>query len=303
MPWLILSLFPLFLVTAAAAEFSHPPFVYHITHSDSSLISHLDQNLRNWLPDAEFKLKSRLPGKVKVYLTLSEAEFHRLTLGRAPRWAGGMAYPKSSYVVVKAPLFFGQGVPLEVLVKHEITHILLHKASQGEYLPRWFEEGLCAVMSGEWRSDSQRRLNLAVMGDGLIALPRIDEVLRFSAPDADLAYAEAGLAVKLYIEWFGWTGVQALLGELKSETPFEEAFIKATGLPYEEWQIDFLDYLRHNYRWGMFYSIDDLVWLFILLLAILAVMVTYIRRRRQLKKWEEDEEASDWEDEYKSIKP
>ncbi|MFH0765549.1 MAG: hypothetical protein V2A61_03925, partial [Calditrichota bacterium] len=287
----------------SAGEFYISPFIYHINSSDSSLVIKLDQDIRNWLPEAESNLKARLPDRVNVFLTLSEAEFHRLTRGRAPRWAGGIAYPERSRVVVKAPLFFGQGVPLEVLVKHELTHILLHQASGGEYLPRWWEEGFCAVLSGEWRSGSQRRLNLAVMADRLIALPRIDDVLGFSAPDADLAYAEASLAAKLYIEWFGWNGTQRLLTEIKSGTFFEEAFAKVSGLQYEEFQIDFLDYLRHTYRWGVFYSVDDLIWIFILLLAILAVLVSYIRSRRQLKRWEEDEETSDWEDDYTSIKP
>jgi len=285
-----------------ALIYRRPPFVYRYAGNDTSVVMQLDRKLRERLPAIEDALGVELKHTVRIDLTLSREQFYRLTRGRVPNWAGGVAFPREWRVIVKAPVFFGRGVPLEVLTAHEITHILLHQVVADEYLPRWFEEGVCITLSGEQRSGSLRLVFRAVLADRLIPLPRVDDVLRFSAQDAELAYAEAGIAVRLMVDYFSWYNIRRMLAKIRDGTDFEDAFEAATGYNYEDWQIEWFSYMRRKFRWGFLFDIDYIIWMLILLLAAAAVVITFIRKKMQLKRWRE-EESEDYRDDVESIHP
>jgi len=277
-----------------AGTYHYPPFVYYYNGVDGDkVIDDLDKKLKVQLPKLETALGIKLKRTAHIYLTQTREEFNRLTRGRAPRWAGGIAYPQQWKIVVKAPHFFGQGVPLEVLTIHEIIHLLLHKAAAHNYIPRWFDEGFAVLLSGEARTGSLARLGRAAAARRLMGLPRVDNVLRFSSPDADLAYAEARSAAAYLIDRFGWTAVRDLLKYVRQDRDFEEAFFLSIGVDYEVFQVEWIEYAENRYRWVMLLEIDNMIWIGIVLLASVAVIAVYFRRRRQLKKWTEEEEDED----------
>ncbi len=271
--------------------YHRPPFHYYYQGKDVELLERLDRDLRRKLSEIESALGTDLTSPVRVDLTLTREEFNRLTRGRVPHWAGGVAYPERWRVVIKAPLFFGQGVPLKVLAAHEVAHLLIHKAAGYNHLPRWMDEGLAQVLAGESRHGSLRRISRAAAGDRLMGLPRVDMVLGFSAPEADLAYAEARSAVARLVNQFGWEGVRRILTGVRQDLEFSDAFHKATGVEYEAWQVEWIEYASAHYRWVALLEIDNLIWIFIVLLAATAVTAAYIRRRRQFRRWREEEES------------
>ena len=71
-------------------------------------MDHLDSELRSIVPSIETSLGVGLPRSVQIVLTLTREQFEQMTEGRVPHWAGGVAYPRRGYIIVKAPLFFGQ---------------------------------------------------------------------------------------------------------------------------------------------------------------------------------------------------
>ncbi len=222
-------------------------------------------------------------------------QFIKATRGTVPSWAGGVAYPSKNTIIVKDPLYFGRGVPVEILSAHELTHLLLHKAKGENYLPRWLEEGICIYLSGESRVGSKANLGRAAAADRLMGLPRVDRVLAFSSQQADLAYSESESATRYFIDRFEWRAMRDLLKYVKTGKEFEEAFYLATGLGYEDFQIEWMDYARDRYRWVFLLEIESLIWMAIVVLFIAAMIAVFIRRRIQMRKWqdEEDEEAAE----------
>lgn len=275
--------------------FHLPPFIYDYDGLDSDkVISQLDANLRQRLPEVEAKLDVTLPPRVRIYLTLTREEFYRKTRGRVPGWAGGVAVASQNLIIVKAPLFFGQGVPLEVLTMHELVHILLHKATEGRYIPQWLNEGLAQVLAGESRHGSLTVISRAAFADRLMGLPRVDNVLSFSSPDASLAYTEARSATAWFVDRFGWLAVRTLIANVRADLDFDEAFFRATGVGYEAFQIEWMKYARNHYKLWILLEVDSLIWYLILVLAVLAIITTFIRRKRQLRKMtDEDDEEDD----------
>lgn len=298
----------LFSVASAADEtyrsIIKPPFRYVFAGRDETLVTDLDRNLRRTVPTMETALGAKLDGTVTVQLTLTEDEFNRLTGGRVPGWAGGVAYPERNTVVIKAPLWFGHGVSVEALTAHEIAHLLLRRAvGLDAELPRWLDEGLASVLAGETRQHSLSLLTRAAGADRLMGLPRVDWVLGFSRPDAELAYAEARSATQRFVDQFGWEGVRRLLQTLKSGADFAEVFQQVTGYEYEYWQVDWLEYARAKYRGWVWLQVDDLVWIGIMLLTGVGAVSVYLRNRKQLRRWREEEGDEDELDEGGPIQP
>lgn len=293
---IVISLLLLINNIALCSVYNHPPFQYRYNGRDNKLIERLDVDLRNRLKYIEGHLNVKLEGPISIYLTLSLAEFNEITRGRVPRWAGGVALPHQHRIVIKTPLFFGQGVPVEVLATHELSHILIHQIVGDNYLPRWLEEGLCQTLAGEARSGSMARLGRAAAADRLMGLPRVDYVLGFSRPDADLAYVESRYAAAKLIDQFDWVAIVDLLRKVGRDVEFEKAFFLATGIDYEVWQVEWLDYARKKYSLAILLELDNLVWVVILLLGALAITVTFIRRRIQFRRWlaEEEDDGDDF---------
>jgi len=277
------------------SRFVRPPFVFYYSGADSQqVIPSLESALKARLPALEEALGVRMPVPAHIYVTLSRSEFYQYTRGGVPNWAGGIAYPQRKLIVVKHPLFFGQGVPLETLTAHEITHLLTHRATRDNYLPRWLDEGLSVVLSGENRAGSFARLGRAALADRLIGLPRVDQVLRLSSPEADLAYSEAQSAAAYLIDRHRMPAVRDLLRRVGEGQDFDEAFYLATGVGYEAWQVEWMQYARLRYRWFALMDLDNLIWIVILLLVLIAGTTVWIRRRRQMKQLERMEEE-DWQ--------
>lgn len=273
-----------------AKSYFIPPYEYHFTGQDERIVHDLDAELRKIVPPIEQKLGVRLAKRVRIDLTLSREQFQQKTRGSVPNWAGGVANPSQNWIVVKAPLFFGQGVPLEVLTAHEISHLLVYEAAGDDYVPRWFNEGLCQILAGESRSGSLARLSRAAASDRLIGLPRVDQVLSFNSQMADLAYAEAHSAADRFVDQYGWETVRSLLTGVRNGKDFENAFEDATGVNYEVWQVEWMDFARERYRFWALLDIDNLIWMTVVMIGIFGMTLAYIRQRRQLKRLMEEED-------------
>lgn len=275
------------------------PFIYYFTETTPvNSVEKLDQKIREYLPEIEHKLNTKLEAYAHIYLAQTKSEFYQVTRGTVPRWAGGVATPGENKIVVKSPQFFGQGVPLETLTLHEITHLLVHQATDGNYIPRWLNEGLCVVLSGEARTGSLARLGRAAAAKRLMGLPRVDDVLRFSAHDADLACAESRSAAEYLVDRFEWQAVRDLLSYVKDGMEFDEAFYLSTGVGYETWQVEWIEYAEQRYLWVMFLDIDNMIWILIVLFGVVVMTFVFVRQRMQIRKMkdEEDEYGDQWED-------
>ncbi|NQT34434.1 hypothetical protein HQ587_04520 [bacterium] len=276
-----------------AKLYNRHPFYYRYYGKDEKLIDRLDERLRKKLENIESCLNYNLESSVHIYLTMTLEDFQQMTRGRIPKWAGGVAFPRRHTVVLKMPFFFGQGVPLEVLAAHELTHIVIHGIVGDNYLPRWLEEGLCQVISGESRTGSLARLGRAAFSDRLMGLPRVDDVLSFSEPRANLAYAESRSAAAKLIDQYGWISITRLLTEVGKGREFETIFLEVFEVEYEYWQVEWIEYARKKYSYAVLLDVNNLIWILILMLGMAAMMTAFIRRRYQFRKLSEEEGDQD----------
>ncbi|HEY1907866.1 MAG TPA: hypothetical protein VGG91_17590 [Myxococcaceae bacterium] len=115
---------------------------------------------------------------------------------------------------------------------HEYAHALLHRATAGNSVPTWLNEGLAEV--ARYRGDTgptalckadTHSWRLRVLEGGFQGL---------NSNAAFYAYLESRHAVERLIGRFGERGVRAVLAEVSRGAPFAVAFEKALGVEYGE---------------------------------------------------------------------
>ena len=197
--------------------------------------------------------------------------------------------PERNLIVIKSPDHFAVGKSLDELLGHELGHLILNKASHGLWLPRWFEEGFCQLISGEWRLAQDFLITKAVWGSGLIPLTALESVNNYGGAKAALAYAQSYLAVSAMVRDFGIAVLPDFLERYRENKNFYNAFFQATGYDYMEWIGEWQRKTAERYRL-LVYLFDPAVLLpLIAVLFIILYLAKTYQVRKKKKKWEFEE--------------
>ena len=195
----------------------------------------------------------------------------------APSWVSGYALGALDTVVL-----FPDRVPsypdgtLRALLHHEVTHILVWRASRGGELPRWFNEGVAAVAAREWGLEDRARTVLAVIGHAPESTVALDAAfLRGSAATAR-AYALSAALVRTIQRRFGADAPARIIRGVGDGERFDEAFLRVTGTTPDAVARQFFSRELFWSTWVPFLTSSGALWMGITLLALYA-----IRRRRQ----------------------
>ncbi len=226
---------------------------------------------------------------IRVILADRRSEFDKLTKNTIPEWSRGVTRPDIHLIIlltdqIKQNEFFS-------VVRHELVHAWMGSLYPGIQTPRWFDEGMAVLLSGERVSDNTTIISRAVLTGSLFSLDDVSQVLKFGRTKARLAYAESYTAMRFFVKYFGWKKFPVLFATLKQTRSFKKAVEAATGLSLYEFEDTFLDYAKKNYRWQFLFDIDLYLWL--ALPVFVAVSFWWIKRRnrKRVDAWQEPPEA------------
>jgi len=205
-------------------------------------------------------------------------------------WVAGFALDASDLVVLfpaRSP-----GYPhdtFEDVLRHEVAHVLIRRASGGQPVPRWFNEGLAMAAEHAWRFEDQTQLLYQLVLGPRISLRELDRLFGGDRSDQTRAYALAGAFVRDAFKRHGSPVAGEILIRVRRGAPFDLAFADVTGLTPAGAESEFWQGQRIWSTWVPIITSSATLWTAVTLLAILA-----IRRRRQKnaeieKQWEEEE--------------
>ena len=144
-----------------------------------------------------------------------------------PGWVGGLYDGK---LRVPTQGVMGHQRDFKNKLAHEYTHAILHHATQGAWVPAWFNEGLAMVAENKVAEDST---TLACSWGHRAALKDLDRsFVGFNTGQARRAYPTARHAVERLLERHRDTGLQSLVQNLQSHESFPVAFEHAMGESY-----------------------------------------------------------------------
>lgn len=178
------------------------------------------------------------PAENIIVILYTQKEFTDIT--EAPSWAGALNDGK-----LRIPMG-GVGAmnsELQRVLKHELTHSFVNSLGGGR-CPTWLNEGLAQAM--EPRSSGQYGPQLAQLFQQKKEIPF--EILehsftRFSALQAEVAYAESLSAVDYLRDRYGMGEIVRMMRNIGSGETVEEALKRSTGQDYDGFQQRVGEYL------------------------------------------------------------
>lgn len=202
-----------------------------------------------------------------------------------PRWAAGVAHSESGEIVIAHHAPDGSLSDLDSLLRHEMAHVALYRATGGEPLPRWFHEGVAESFGNEVDLMRSQILAGAVYGPGVPGLDKLEENFHGIDPiAATVSYAAARDFIN-HVRGRDDDGsdMRQLLAELRKGTNFDAAWIKAFGRSLGELDSEWRTGLSGRFVWFPVISSGGLPFAALSPLIVIAA----VRRRRQLNAgWE-----------------
>lgn len=212
----------------------------------------------------------------------------------APRWASAFTVPERSLIVIfphRAPAYPDRN--LEMVLRHELMHVLVYRAAAGQEVPRWFNEGLAAVAAREWSIEDRARSAVALIGRGPHTVHALEAAFQGDAAAVARAYALSAAITRSLIRRHGPDAPPRILVQVGQGVPFRTAFRQITGSSVGAELDHFFGAEAFWFTWVPFLTSTGMLWTGITLLALFAVRR---RRRRNAElhaKWDLEEELAE----------
>ena len=207
------------------------PHLHVVAHPDDQGVARrLLQRGEAALPRLANALGVGAGGDITVYIAPDDATFEAMQPGPTPPWADGLAWPGRGLIYLHAPRArIGTDEPVEVVLEHELVHILLGRAFAPRPVPSWLQEGAAQVLAGQLRLEQTDDLALGLLGGSAVPLSELTRGFPADPARARVAYAESALFVAYLRQAAGADGLRALIGRMARGESVDEAIVAVTG--------------------------------------------------------------------------
>ncbi|MCY4658835.1 MAG: hypothetical protein OXF93_03350 [Acidobacteria bacterium] len=227
------------------------------------------------------------PGnRIRVALVPEETRVAR----DAPPWVAAFADPDNDLIV----LFPGRigSYPhdtLELVLHHEVAHILAARAAGGGRLPRWFNEGVASVAERSWGIGNRSRFLWATLVAGQPTVTALEGLFYEGERDAARAYVISHALVRDLLRRHGAGVVSRILAGVADGVPFDYAFADATGTTVRGAARIFWRTSGGWEEWITFVASPFTLWTMIATLSLAAIWRHRRRRAERRRLWEAEE--------------
>lgn len=226
--------------------------------ADLALAPLLAKAFGSSLPKIEAELGGRLPRPLRIDVVrdlFSLSAVSGLPL-EAAETTGTVAIAKFGRVTFLSPRAIAGGFPWEDTVAHEITHLVISKASY-DRAPLWLQEGVAKREETRYRAprpfdrtpDPGRVAWLAQLAGTSVGLDRLGPSIAMlsSGDQARTAFAEVASFLDFWIERNGPLALRALFLELRTAPDDDAALRGVSGLSLAEWQVLYRRWLEERF--------------------------------------------------------
>lgn len=205
------------------------------------------------------------------------------------------AVPEKDLIVIDYSKMNIHPFNLEITLKHELCHLLIHHHIKGHILPRWLDEGIC-----QWASDGigdiimdQKRslLNKAAFRGRFIRLSSLKEGFPDEKETLLLAYEESKSFIAYLIGRFGREGILQVLAFMKKGENVDTALLSTFSIPLGKLEKQWHHSLRQQVTWFTYFSyhLYEILFALMALTAIYAFIRIVLRKRSYMEEAEGDD--------------
>lgn len=206
-----------------------------------------------------------------------------------PRWTAGFAVQDKVVIFPSRSPSYPDSTLNDVL-RHEVTHALIWRASAGRPVPRWFNEGLAMAAERGWKLRDQTQLFFHLVSGTRLSLQELDGLFMGGQSEQTRAYLLSGALVQNLLARHGAAAGGRVLEQMGNGASFETAFTDIVGQSPLAAEEDFWNRQRVWTTWMPVLFSQETLWTVITLLAILAILRRRRRNAELRKKWDEEED-------------
>ena len=277
--------------------------VAHHGWLDLSYPASVESRAKPLLDDAdEFKnevagwLGQTVLDHVEVRLARSQEDMRALSpVGYPPpRYAVGVAYSALHLVVIsiREPKT-AEATDLGEVLRHELAHVALFDATDGNHVPRWFNEGFAVNASGELHYKRLKTLWDATLSKTIIPLSDLDQSFPDDNQQVSIAYAESADFVQYLLRDEDRARFGSLVERVRKGTAFDRALSDAYGDSTRKLEYEWREELDKRFSFWPVLTGSSMLWS----LIVGVLVVAYVRRRKKAKetlaRWEKEEAEED----------
>lgn len=262
-----------------------------ISGSDNSqqLQSYTARVVREALPKVAF-FPSTDSIRIAVSLAASPEEFNRLVGTPLPAWVSAVTLFPEQRIVIKTPQLTHSSLrEYRTTLTHELVHLLHGKLIPLNLTPRWFNEGLAIYYSEGLDYRDRIVLSRAILKKRLLDLMQLDNWFDYTAPVADLAYAESAAAVEFIVTVYGSESLTQIFRQMRIGQSFEHCLAEIIQDDYTSFPDLLAAYLRSRYAWLFLTDLQYIFWLFLSLMVVIIYWRLRVRKRVKMAEWQAEE--------------
>ena len=203
------------------------------------------------------------------------------------------AVPEKNLIVIDHSKMNTDPFSIEITLRHELCHLLIHYYIKRDNLPRWLDEGVC-----QWASDGigniimdQKRslLNKAAFRGNYIPLGSLKRGFPSKREPMLLAYEESKSFVAYIIARFGKEGILEVLESMKAGKDVDAAILKTFSVPLAKLEREWHHSLGQQVAWFAYFSyhLYEIIFGLTALVTIFG-FIRIIRRKRSYMREEEE---------------
>ncbi|GAB5548088.1 MAG: hypothetical protein SangKO_078480 [Sandaracinaceae bacterium] len=212
-----------------------------------------------------------------------------------PAYASGVAYPARGLILLTlaAPETW-QRPDVDSVLVHELSHIALHRAVDGNPIPRWFSEGVAIHQAQEKSLERTRALWGGTVGGRLMPFERLERGFPSNPHAVNLAYAQSADFVRwLRARDSGERKFREVIRRLRDGQSFQTALERTYSITMTELEEQWHASLSERFQALPLLVGSGTLWV----LAAFLIVLAYARRkhkdRAKMEEWDEEERTAD----------
>lgn len=187
---------------------------------------------------------------------------------------------------------------LEVVIHHEVAHVLAARAAGGGRLPRWFNEGVASTAERSWSLANRSRFIWESVSAGEVSVTELEGLFAEGRRESARAYVLSHAFVRSLLQRFGPDTVRRILDRVAAGDAFDQAFVTVTGTTVTRAARLFWQSASGWEEWLTFVASPYTLWSVMTALSLVAIWRHRQRRAKRRRRWEAEERAEDqeWEE-------
>jgi hypothetical protein len=201
------------------------------------------------------------------------------------------AVPGNDLVVIDYAKMERTPFDLQATLEHELCHLLVHRMIPSD-IPRWLDEGIAQWASGGIADivnpGEKDILKQAVLSHRIVALRDLSSAFPAQPGELILAYEESRSFIDFIVRQYGADKLRMVLHEMGDNKTLPEAITDVLSTDLNVLEKKWRASLLRRYSWSA-YAADHIYWL-LFFAAALVTFIGYIRLRRRMKNYKDEEE-------------